>query len=205
MERAGLSFASFLLGVPTSASGVTRAADYAEQSTTWGFFVQDDWKVNSRLTLNLGLRYEVETPLKERYNKSVSNFDPFYVQPIQAAAQAKYTSPIAEVPTLRALGGLLFPGLNGAPNRLYKTPRNNFMPRFGLAFKLNDKTVLRAGYGTFYGFLGERRGDVIQTGYSITTNMVPTTNQIDSKTGLVIFSSTLSNPFPNEMLFPMLV
>ena len=159
--------------------------------------------MNSRLTLNLGLRYEVETPLKERYNKSVSNFDPFYVQPIQAAAQAKYTSPITEVPTLRALGGLLFPGLNGAPNRLYKTPRNNFMPRFGLAFKLNDKTVLRAGYGTFYGFLGERRGDVIQTGYSITTNMVPTTNQIDSKTGLVIFSSTLSNPFPNGIIEPV--
>lgn len=201
--QVGLSFAAFLLGIPTSASGVTRAADYAEQSTTWGFFVHDDWKVNSRLTLNLGLRYEFETPLKERYNKSVSGFDPLYVQPIQAAAQAKYTNPIAEVPQLRVLGGLLFPGLNGAPPQLYKTPKGNIMPRFGLAFKINDKTVLRTGYGTFYGFLGERRGDVIQTGYSITTNMVPTTNQIDPKSGLVIFSSTLSNPFPNGIIEPV--
>jgi hypothetical protein len=191
--QVALSFAAFLLGVPTSASGVTRAADYAEQSTTWGVFVQDDWKVNTRLTLNLGLRYEVETPLTERYNKSVSGFDPFYIQPIEAAARAKYTSPIAEVPVLNARGGLLFatPDNRG----LYKTPKNNYMPRIGLAYRLNDKTVIRAGYGIFYGFLGERRGDVIQTGYSITTNFVPTTDNVN-------FIATLSNPFPNGILAP---
>jgi hypothetical protein len=193
--QVALSFAAFLLGLPTSASGVTRAADYAEQSTTWGFFVQDDWKVNSRLTLNLGLRYEVEGALTERYNKSVSGFDPFYLQPIEAAARAKYTSPIAEVPVLNARGGLLFAGANGAGRGLYKTPRNNYMPRFGFAYRLNDKTVVRGGYGIFFGFLGERRGDVIQTGYSITTNMVPTTDNVN-------FIGTLSNPFPNGILAP---
>ncbi len=194
--QVGLSFAAFLLGIPTSASGVTKAADYAEQSTTWGFFFQDDWKVSQRLTLNLGLRYEFETPLTERYNRSVSGFDANYVQPIQAAAQAKYTSPITEVGVLNVRGGLLYPGVNGAPDSLYETPKHNFMPRVGFAYKIGEKTVLRAGYGVFYGFLGERRGDVIQTGYSITTNFVPTTNNVN-------FTSTLSNPFPSGILIPV--
>lgn len=202
--QVGLSFAAFLLGVPTSSSGVTRAADYAEQSTTWGFFAQDDWKVNQRLTLNLGLRYEFETPLTERYNKSVTGFDPTYVQPIQTAAAAAYAkNPLAELPAsaFAVRGGLLFAD---AKNRgLYQTPKNQFMPRFGFAYKLDDKTVLRGGYGIFYGFLGERRGDVIQTGYSITTNMVPTQNQVDPKTGYVIYTATLSNPFPNGILNPV--
>ena len=60
----GQSFASFLLGLPSSGS-VARAASYDEKSQTWGFFVQDDWRVSARLTLNLGLRYEFETPLAE--------------------------------------------------------------------------------------------------------------------------------------------
>jgi len=205
--QVALSFAAFLLGIPTSSSGVTRAADYAEQSTTWGFFAQDDWKVNSRLTLNLGLRYEYEGALTERYNKSVSGFDFSYVQPIQATVQTKYAALTdaalkADVPQLNVQGGLLFAGVNGQPHGLYQTPKHNFMPRFGFAYKLNDKTVVRGGYGVFFGFLGQRRGDVVQTGYSITTNMVPTTNAVDPATGFVIFGATLSNPFPNGILSP---
>jgi hypothetical protein len=199
--QVGLSFAAFLLGIPTSASGVTRAADFAEQSTTWGFFLQDDWKVNRRLTLNLGLRYEFETALTERYNRSVSGFDPTYVQPIQAAVQAKYAAINdaalkADVPQLSVMGGLLYPGVNGRPSGLYETPKHDFMPRLGFAYMLNDKTVVRGGYGVFFGFLGQRRGDVVQTGYSITTNFVPTTNN-------VTFTGTLSNPFPNGILNPV--
>ena len=57
---------------------------YDEHSTTWGFFVQDDWRVNDKLTLNLGLRYEFEQPLVEKNDQSVSNFDYAYVQPIEA-------------------------------------------------------------------------------------------------------------------------
>ncbi len=192
--QVALSFAAFLLGIPTSSSGVTRAADYAEQSMTWGFFIHDDWKVNSKLTLNLGLRYEFETPLNERYNKSVTGFDAGYVQPIQAAARAKYTNPIAEVPVLNATGGLLFASAD--QRGLYETPKHNFMPRLGFAYRFDDKTVIRGGYGIFYGFLGERRGDVIQTGYSITTNFVPTIDNVN-------FVSTLSNPFPNGILNPV--
>ena len=194
------SFAAFLLGVPTSASNVTRAASYAEQSTTWGFFVQDDWKVTQKLTLNLGLRYEYETPLTERYNRSVSGFDFSYIQPVQAAARAKYATindPAlkADVPVLNVTGGLIFPGINGQPDGLYTTPKNSFMPRFGFAYQINGKTVVRGGYGIFFGFLGERRSDVIQTGYSIATNFVPTVDNIHV--------STWSNPFPSGIKEPV--
>src|SRR5215510_6864841 len=162
--QVALSFASFLLGIPTSASQVVRAASYAEQSTAYGFFVQDDWKFNSRLTLNLGLRYEFETPLTERYNRSVSGFDYGFVQPIEAAVQANYAkNPTPEIAAAQFLvrGGLNFAGVNGQSNGLYQTPKNSYMPRIGLAYKLDDKTVVRAGYGIFFGFLGQRRGDVI--------------------------------------------
>ena len=141
-------------------------ATYDEYSSTWGFFVQDDWRVNNRLTLNLGLRYEVETALAERDNKSVSGFDSAYVQPIQATAQANYAAlndPAlkALVPQLNVKGGLMFAGVDGGSG-LYTTPKNTFLPRVGLAYQLNPKTVIRAGVGLFAGFLGERRGDVIQ-------------------------------------------
>lgn len=195
----GQSVAAFLLGLPSPSSYVRRPSDYAEQSTTWGFFIQDDWKVNQRLTLNMGLRHEFETPLVERYNRSVRGFDAGYVQPIEAAVQAKYAAnPTQEVPASQFLvrGGLNFPGINGQPNGLYTTPKHNFMPRFGLAFKVDDKTVVRAGYGVFFGFLGQRRGDVVQSGFTRDTNLVPTTDGIN-------FIGTLSNPFPNGILEPL--
>ena len=85
----GQSVAALLLGLPDSGS-ITRQSDYIEQSNSWGFFFQDDWKVSQKLTVNAGLRYEFETPLHERYNRSTLGFDTSYVQPISAAAQAAY-------------------------------------------------------------------------------------------------------------------
>lgn len=173
----GQSFADFLLGFPSPTNSyIARLADYAEQSTTWGFFVQDDWKVTSKLTLNLGLRYEFEGAMTERHNRSVRSFDPTYVQPIEAAARAKYTTaPVAGLSPDQFFvrGGLTFAGVNGEPTGLYNTPKGNFMPRVGFAYQLNPKTVLRGGYGIFYGFLGQRRGDVNQTGFSQNTNFQP--------------------------------
>ncbi|MCK7496798.1 MAG: TonB-dependent receptor [Comamonadaceae bacterium] len=137
---------------------------YDEYSVTSGFFVQDDWRVNDRLTLNLGLRYEVESPMVERDNKSVSGFDYDYVQPIQGTVQANYAAlndPAlkALVPQLSVKGGLKFVGVDD--DQLYTTPKNTFLPRVGFAYQLDSKTVLRGGVGLFAGFLGERRGDVI--------------------------------------------
>ena len=180
------AFASFLLGYPATAN-ITRRADYSEYSKIYGFFVHDDWKVSRRLTLNLGLRYELETPLVERQNKSVSGFDFSYVQPDQAAARARLTTnPVvgystATTPgvnidpaTFNVIGGLLFAGKDTGKN-LYNVPHNTFLPRFGAAYRLGDKTVIRGGFGLFAGFLGERRGDVIQPGFTQTTTLGTTT------------------------------
>lgn len=168
------AFAAFLVGLP-STQQVVRRADYSEYSKTWGFFVQDDFRVSSNLTLNLGLRYEVETPLVERQNKSVSGFDFGYTQPFQATAQARYAALNdaalkAKLSTLNTPGGLLFAGKDTGSG-LYNTPKSTFLPRAGFAYQWNDKTVVRGGFGLFAGFLGERRGDVIQPGYTRTTQV----------------------------------
>ncbi|HQU85430.1 MAG TPA: TonB-dependent receptor [Pyrinomonadaceae bacterium] len=163
-------YAAFLLGLPTSMS-ITRRADYSEFSKTYGFFAQDDWKFNQKLTLNFGLRWEVETPLQERNDKSVSGFDLSYTQPFQQTVKDRLTAtPVTGVDpaTFTTRGGLLFAGKDGDSN-LYNTPKNVFLPRFGLAYQWDDKTVIRGGVGVFAGFLGERRGDVIQPGYTRTT------------------------------------
>ncbi|MCX6538099.1 MAG: carboxypeptidase-like regulatory domain-containing protein [Acidobacteria bacterium] len=173
------AFATFLLGMPSTTS-ISVLPSFSEYSITSGFFVQDDWRVNNKLTVNLGLRYEVESPMAERQNASVSNFDASYVQPLQAAAQANYAALNdaalkALVPQLNVKGGLMFAGVDGG-SALYTTPKNTFLPRFGLAYQLDDKTVIRAGVGLFAGFLGQRRGDIINYGYSQTTTVGTTTD-----------------------------
>jgi hypothetical protein len=173
------AFASFLLGLPSTAD-ITRRADYSEYSKTWGFFIQDDFKIGRNLTINAGLRYEKEQALIERQDKSVSGFDLSYVQPVQAQIRAALTAADTDLngqpinpANFNITGGLLFAGKDGSSS-LYNTPNNTFLPRFGLAYRLGDKTVLRGGIGLFAGFLGERRGDVIQPGYTQTTTLANT-------------------------------
>jgi hypothetical protein len=194
----GQSFAAFLLGLPTSGT-VARSASYDEASSTYGLYLQDDWRVGSRLTLNLGLRYEYETPLTEADNRSVRGFDALAVQPIEAAARAALNSAATGLlaSQFQVKGGLTFAGISGQPSGLYETPKNNVMPRVGFTYKVNEQTVLRGGYGIFYGFLGQRRGDVITTGFSSTTSMVTTLNN-----GLT-FLETLSNPFQGGIQEPL--
>jgi hypothetical protein len=196
----GQSVASLLLGLPSPTNSyIRRAANYAEQSTSWGFFFHDDWKLHPRLSLNLGLRWEFEGALTERFNRSVRGFDFTAAQPLEALARANYAAnPTPEVPAsaFRVAGGLTFAGVNGLPRALYDTPKANLMPRFGLSYKLTDRTVVRGGYGIFFGFLGQRRGDVFQSGFSRDTNVIPTLDNLN-------FTSTLSNPFPNGILEPL--
>ena len=159
-----------------------------------------------KLTVNLGLRYEFETPLHERFNRSTLGFDTTYVQPISAAAQAAYATIYPTIsggfpqlpPSAFALkGGMTFAGLNGNDGGLYNTPKNVFMPRLGIAYQLDSKTVLRSGFGMFAGFLGERRGDVFQNGFTQNTNMVLT------KDNGLHFLTTMANPFPNGVAEPV--
>ncbi len=191
----GQGLASFLLGIPTGGY-VDRNASYAEQSKGYALYLQDDWKVSRTFTLTLGLRYEYEGPLTERHNRSVAGFDFTARSPIEAAAKANYArGPIAEIPVDRfaAPGGLVFAG---SGNRaLYSADSNNFMPRIGIVWAVRPKTVIRSGYGVFFGNLGVRRGDVIQSGFSQRTDIIPTLDN-----GLTFRVPNLGNPFVDGIL-----
>ncbi|MEK7406899.1 MAG: carboxypeptidase-like regulatory domain-containing protein [Acidobacteriota bacterium] len=194
----GQGLASFLLGIPTGGY-IDRNPSYAEQSGYLGLFLHDDWKLTRKLTVNLGLRWELEMPTTERYNRSNRGFDFAAVNPIQDAARTSYArSPIAEAPAdqFRTLGGLLFTGVGGMPRGLWDVDRNNLSPRIGLAYSLRPKTVLRAGYGIFFESLGADRVDVFQQGFSQRTNLTPSLDN-----GLT-FRATLASPFPDGLLEP---
>jgi hypothetical protein len=194
----GQGTASLLLGLPTSGR-VDRKASFASQSTVYSLYVHDDWKVTRNLTLNLGLRYEIEGPVTERFNRSVRGYDFATPSPLEAAVRANYArNPIAELPAnqLRLIGGLTFPGIGGQPRTLFTRDTNNFMPRIGLAYSMGPKTVIRAGYGLFYGPLGNQRRDVIQLGFSQSTSLIPSLDN-----GMT-FRATLADPFPDGILEP---
>ncbi|MSV29614.1 MAG: TonB-dependent receptor, partial [Bryobacterales bacterium] len=109
----GRGLAALLLGIP-SGGGVDRRASFAESNSVWAFHVQDDWKIARKLTLNLGLRYELESPLSDRWDRSVRGIDPTAQLSVTTAAQAAYArNPTPEVPVsaFKALGGLNFAGV----------------------------------------------------------------------------------------------
>lgn len=195
--QVGGEIASFLLGIPAGSMAVN--ASYAERNSIYGFYVQDDYKLTRKLTLNLGLRYEVESATTERYNRAVRNFDETTANPVQALAQTQYAaSPIPELPAsqFRVLGGLTFTGVNGNPRGYWDTAKRNWMPRFGLAYQLNQKTVFRGGYGIFVNPLGTIYTNTEPAGFSLSTPIQATLDN-----GLT-FIATNANPFPNGLTQP---
>jgi hypothetical protein len=192
----GQEFASFLLGIPDGQ--MTRSASYATQDKFTGVYVQDDWKLSRRLTLNLGLRYEYESPVSERFDRAVRGFDASTANPIAAQALANYAkSPMPEITVSQfaVRGGLMFAGPNG--HNLWSGEKNNLLPRAGLAYQLDDKTVLRAGYGIFYDTIGVNRTLVSQAGFTAITPIIASYDN-----GLHYVAST-ANPFPNGLLAPV--
>ncbi|HUS08103.1 MAG TPA: carboxypeptidase regulatory-like domain-containing protein [Bryobacteraceae bacterium] len=195
----GQGFAAMLLGLPNSGS-IDVNGNYAEQSRIWSGFVQDDWKLSRKLTVNLGLRYEIEFPTTERYNRTVTGFDATTPNPLQAAAQANYAkNPIPQIPAdqFRVLGGLQFAGVNGAPRGLWSTDTNNLMPRIGGAYAIDSKTVIRGGFGIFYEQIGILRRNVNQTGFNRSTDFVASLDNGQT------FIANLTNPFPNGVNRPL--
>ncbi len=197
----GQALASLLYGLPSSGTlTLPAASDLADVSSVLAGFFQDNWKVTRKLTLNLGLRYELESPMTERYNRAVFGFDSTAAQPFAAQVQANYAlNPTPEISAsqISVKGGLTFAGVNGNSRALYARDTNNFMPRFGFAYSANSKTVVRGGYGIYFGSLGTRMEDAIQTGFVQNTTVIPTLD------GGQTFSGTLANPFPNGFLYPL--
>jgi hypothetical protein len=157
----GDELATFLLGYPTSAFA-DRNIDPAYKSYYYTGFVQDDWKVTSRLTVNLGLRWDYEAPAVERYDRQVNGLD------------FNAPSPIAsQVSGLSLKGAVLFANANGAPRGVVLPDKNNWAPRIGAAYRIGDKWVVRGGYGLYY--LGQSaRGP--NNGYSQRTTAVVSTD-----------------------------
>ena len=197
----GQQMAALLYGLPSPQSYLPwNNLNYAEATRDFASYFQDDWRVSRKLTLSLGLRYELPTPMTERYNRTVLGFDPSAASSIVNQVKANYAAnPIAGVPAsqFNVLGGLTFPGVNGNPRTLWNSMRTNLMPRFGLAYTLTPKTVIRGGYGIYYEPVGVHDQNVIQTGFSQNTSMVAS---IDNGQH---FTANLSNPFPNGLNPPL--
>jgi hypothetical protein len=193
----GQDLAAMLLGVPGGSMEV--ASSSALQNQYFALFLQDDWKIHRRLTINYGVRYELETPVTERYDRLQAGFDATTPNPIQAQARANYArNPIPELPVdqFRVLGGLTWVNQSGIGRSPYLGEKNNIMPRIGFAFELNPKTVLRGGYGIFFNTLGINTILPLQTGYDQSTPIQAT---LDS--GLT-YRATTANPFPTGLLQP---
>jgi hypothetical protein len=178
----GLPFSTSINVVPSSAS----------QSLSHAFYFQEDWRVSRKLTLNLGLRYEYWGPTSERYNRSTQGWNPTATHSYAAAVEAAYLqNPTPEVSALNLVGGLTVAGsANGGSHGLWQA-NHDFMPRFGLSYALDTKTVLHSGYGIFFGAMGDLFQAVNQTGFSRTTTYNGTLNN-----GLDGYPYSLANPFP---------
>lgn len=132
----GVAYASYLLGNVDTAT-MTAPAPTKYNSALWGFYVQDGWRATNKLTVNYGLRYDLEIPLNESHNK-ISSFDPNLANPGAGGN----------------LGAVAFWGPAPAGNgrsRIVDNYYKAFGPRLGLAYALNRKTVIRAYGGIIYG------------------------------------------------------
>ncbi len=191
----GQGLASFLLGQPSSGQ-IDANSSYADKASVGGLYFQDAWKATSRLTINLGLRWETEAPTTERFNRSDRGFDSNAAISVASAAQAAYApspSPLLPASAFVVKGGLTFVGVNGQPRGMWDPTYKNFAPRAAIAYQLNGKTVIRSGYGIFYDL--DRRS-ALQTGFSQTTTLTSSND-----TGQTYIAS-LENPFPNGLLIP---
>ena len=187
--------ATFLAGFPTAG---TIEVNVPRTNSQWyqAVFVQDDWKISSKLTLNLGLRYDYEAAPTERNNAIVRGFDPNALLSISNAAEAAYAARPDIVPASqwRARGGVGFAS-DSTPG-IYNPDKNNVQPRLGFAYTLNDRTVIRGGWGIYTSPFVFSNGATNQMGFAQTTPFTATQNN-----GLT-FQSTLNSPYPNGVLQP---
>jgi hypothetical protein len=182
-DTSGSAMATLLLGLADSGNlGANSASSI--QNHYLALFAQDDWKVTSKLTVNLGVRWELETPFTERYNRMSYRFDETARLPVT-------------VPGLDLRGGVRFAGIDGNPRRI-RADKNNFGPRVGLAFSPDSKTVVRAGYGMFYSIVAMNTGFFGALG--VFNAVTPFVGSVDNG---ATASATLANPFPTGLRAPL--
>lgn len=145
----GQDMAALLLGA-VSGGRIDRNGSRVNYTPYHALFVQDDWRVSGKLTINLGLRYDYEAATYESQNRNVRGFDPNAQIAIAAAAQAQYAaSPSPEVPAsaFQVRGGLQF--ASDSNRGFWNADTSNFQPRAGFVYALNSKTAIRGGTGVY--------------------------------------------------------
>jgi hypothetical protein len=176
----GNALAGFLLGEVNAAS-IQVSDKIPSRASYMALYVQDDWRVSDRLTLNAGLRYEVEFPRYVVGNK-MNSFDPLAINPVS-----------------RTPGVVTFAGIGGTPDRAFRTDWNNIGPRLGFAYRVpgRSETVIRGGAGVFYGpTVSNTIGDVASLGFS--TSASYTVAQAETQSAL-----ELRNGFPPAARQPL--
>jgi hypothetical protein len=177
----GDPMASMLLGYFTTANYSINIA-YAMQQIYMAPFVQDDWRVNNRLTLNLGGRWDYESPFTERYNRMISTFCTTCSNPLQSSVSG-----------ITLNGGLQF--VNAGNRYPYQRDLHNWQPRLGGAYQVNPTMVIRAGFGMIFFNTLETP---FSSGYSQSTSYTYAANA--AVNGTVV--NTMTNPFPTGVTLP---
>jgi hypothetical protein len=188
----GFPIADLLLGYPGSGS-VDWNDTLFEGFPTFAVYGQDNWKITKNLTLNIGLRYDVQRGLRDRYNRlnrglCLTCLNPITNEinyPVVNAELAPYGVSLGPV-----FGGMEFAGVNGQSRDGYNTDWTNLEPRFGFAYQATPTTVLRGGWGIFYA-VGLEAGT--QRGFSFSTPYITSLNGGATPTNY--FQS--GNPYPN--------
>jgi hypothetical protein len=181
----GNGYASFLIGA--GSSGTIPLGSGVEMQDFYGaVYVEDNWRLTERLTLNLGVRYDGESPYVDRHNE-LNYFDPSVASP---AANASF-------PNLT--GGLQFAGVNGHPRNVYTRQHGNVAPRLGFSFSPNPTTVLRGGAGIVYAPLEISDNAV---GFSPSLGYASATSWNTSNDGGFTPANLLRNPFPQGLIQP---
>ena len=195
----GLSWAAFMLGIPT-ASTITTPTDYATSSPYYSTYVQDAWRATPKLTINLGLRFEFEQGMRETQDRMIVGWDPrFQAGDCRCRHRRVRQKPVPELAasTFTVRGGGIFAGVNGQSRRAWKS-QAMWLPRASAAYQVDSATVVKAGYGIYYDTLNATAIVPNQLGFNSTTT-VASSNDFgqtwvsgDPKNGI----SPLTNPFP---------
>ena len=179
----GADTASMVLGLASSGS-VILTTQLALNVPYNAFYIQDDYRVTPKLSVNYGFRYENEPGIHERYNHYAVGLD------------STVKNPATTAPNTTILGGVKFAGQNGYPTDCCNSG-NKYAPRVGFAYSATPSTVVRAGFGVFYSPLVYSTSPSFAPGYTQTNSLVAA-----SSTAPVPASYTLSNPFPNGLIGP---
>ncbi len=190
---AGDSYASFLLGHVTGSSNYPLYPFFQDWYVAPYF--QDDWKVTRKLTINFGLRWDLNLPPTEKYNRLNRGFNASAAAPFANQIPAGMIAQYPQLANLR--GGLEFAGVNGNPAAVYARDKNNFQPRIGAAYQLSDKLVVRGGYGLY--FMNPNNNFLQVAGFQENTPLV---GSLDGNRTPIMATGNLSNPFPDGINVP---